>query len=348
MKLALVNTTPEWGGGERWFLDAAVALRQRGHAVLLFAEGGSPLHERCQAIAPDAAMAKKELRRICKDHPPDVVLVNSGRDLRFALKGVSKKSPIRFVMRRGIDRPLNDHFLRRPSWKRLSAILVNSDATGCTIRQSLRWFPSDRVRRIYNPVTLDARERVPRAEGQPLRLGTVARLVRQKGHATLLDAVAKLDGLDWTLDLAGDGKLRPSIEAQIAKLGLGDRVRLHGHVDDLPAFYANLDVALVPSLYEGFGFVAAEAALASLPVIATNVSSLPEIVRHEETGLLVPVGDADALATAIRRLAEDPPLANALGDRARELALERFGLRDLTDRLEVLLHEAKDWPATKP
>jgi glycosyltransferase involved in cell wall biosynthesis len=110
-------------------------------------------------------------------------------------------------------------------------------------------------------------------------------------------------------------------------LGLGDRLRLVGFRDDIETLFGAADAVTVPSTRpEPFGLVAVEAAVAGLPVIAAAHGGLPEIIRHEETGLLVEPGNPDALARAIRALVDDPGRAGALGAAAAADAAARFSV----------------------
>lgn len=338
MKVGFLNTNPDWGGGERWFLDASTALAERGHAVLRFGRPGTPLFRRWGAAArPRAALTDPEAADL------DVLLCNSGRELRQALRLLPGPTGPRLVLRRGLDRPLRDNWIRRRSWRRLSAILVNSEATGATVRESLPWFPEARVRRIYNPVTLDAV--ADESRSGPYRLGIVGRLVGQKGHDVLLEALPLLEGLDWTLTVAGDGALADDVRERARRLGVDGRCRFLGEVRAVGAVYAALDLVVIPSRYEGFCFVAVEAALAGRPVVASRVSSLPEVVLDGETGVLVPPEDPPALAAAILERARDPEGSRAMGEAGRRRARERFDPGALMDELEAFLAEAADRPA---
>ncbi|MCB9881993.1 MAG: glycosyltransferase [Planctomycetes bacterium] len=336
MKIGLVNGNTTWGGGERWFADAARALEDRGHDVLVFTPPAGELGRRLTARAiPVVEFVREHLAS------RDVVLCNTGKDVRRARRTARSREP-RLVMRRGIDRPLVDNVFRRRVWKDLTAILVNSEATRETVKRSLPWFPEDRIQRIYNPVTLYGDDPLPIENvGGPLRIGCVGRLVPQKGLDVLLEALTLLPReLAWRCEIAGEGKLRPTLERALLERGLVGRLHLLGHVDDLGAYYAHRDLVVMPSRYEGFGFVAIEAALRGLPVIASDVSSLRELVEHDVTGLLCPVGDAALFSDAIQRLARDLPLRRHLGERARQRALSRFAPEPIHDALARFLAEA--------
>jgi glycosyltransferase involved in cell wall biosynthesis len=153
-------------------------------------------------------------------------------------------------------------------------------------------------------------------------IGTVSRLSPEKGVSYLVEAFAGLRarfGDRVRLRIAGDGPERRRIEALMRQLGIGDAVELRGWVEHeaLPAFLNGLDVFVLPSVFEGFGVAAVEAAATGLPVVASNVHGIPDVVRPGETGLLVPAKDVAALGDAIARLVADADLRRAYGEAGR-------------------------------
>ena len=170
----------------------------------------------------------------------------------------------------------------------------------------------------------------------------VGRLIPIKGHELLLRAFAEArrDPLALELELAGEGPLRTELEALAVQLGVGDAVRFVGRVSPIAPAYERAAVVVVPSLGEGFGMVALEAAERGRAVIASSVGGLPEIVDDGNTGILVPSGDVSALAAAIVDLAAQPERAAAMGRAARERALREFSLDRCADRIDELYRAA--------
>jgi glycosyltransferase involved in cell wall biosynthesis len=174
----------------------------------------------------------------------------------------------------------------------------------------------------------------------------VAGLREYKGHAVLLDAVRLLGGRGARVRviLVGDGELRGALAARIEREGLAGAVELRGAVphQDIPAILSGATAMVLPSVtsrdgqMEGIPVALMEAMAAGLPVIATRLSGIPELVRDGESGLLVPERDAAALALAMERLAADPRLAGRLAEGARRTVRERFDRRRNVSELAAL------------
>jgi 2-deoxystreptamine N-acetyl-D-glucosaminyltransferase/2-deoxystreptamine glucosyltransferase len=154
------------------------------------------------------------------------------------------------------------------------------------------------------------------------RILYVGRLATQKGVRTLLEAVPLLRCRQARLLLVGDGPLRAKLERQAARLGLAGRVCVTGFVPhaQVAAYLHHADLLVLPSVYEELGSVLVEAMQAGLPVVASAVGGIPEVVADGVTGRLVPPGDPAPLAAAIDEVLGDPGLAHRLGEAARARA----------------------------
>jgi len=171
-------------------------------------------------------------------------------------------------------------------------------------------------------------------------VGAVARLSPEKGLDDLLRAVARLAGRGLTvrLVLAGDGPERGRLERLAGELGIAGRVDFRGEVphERVPAVLGELDIFAMPSRAEGFGVAALEAQAMQLPVVATRVHGIPDVVEDGVSGLLTPPRDLDALADAIARLAADAELRAAFGRAGRALVEARYRWEENTAQMERL------------
>jgi glycosyltransferase involved in cell wall biosynthesis len=173
--------------------------------------------------------------------------------------------------------------------------------------------------------------------------GMASRMIPGKGHDLALAAVRSLDDVipGLRLLLAGDGELRGRLEIDAAAVP-GGVVRILGFVDDMRGFMASCDCLLFltdPRLGEGFGLAALEAMAAGLPVVATHVASLPEIVGPD-AGILVPPGSVEAVVVALRRLASDTEMRRAMGQLGTVRATECFDLASMVERTADVYREA--------
>jgi glycosyltransferase involved in cell wall biosynthesis len=181
-----------------------------------------------------------------------------------------------------------------------------------------------------DPGLFHPRPDVARVRGRLMT--TTSSDVPLKGLAPLLEALAKVrtEREDVELVTIGKPKKNSSIPRLIERLGLQNAVRFVSGIstERIVELYAEAELAVVPSLYEGFSLPAAEAMACGVPLVATTGGALPEVVGNdEESGLLVPPGDVDALAAAVLRALGDADLRRRMGAAGRERALERFTWR---------------------
>jgi glycosyltransferase involved in cell wall biosynthesis len=163
------------------------------------------------------------------------------------------------------------------------------------------------------------------AEGgnEPPRIVWVGRLQTPKDPLTLVHALGRLR-TPFEADFVGGGPLRRTLEREVERLGLGTSVRLLGDRRDVPSLLARSDVFVLASRSEGLPLSILEAMAAGLPVVASSVGGVPELVVDGETGLLVPAGDPERLAGAVGRLLADAALRRRLGEAGRARVREHF------------------------
>jgi glycosyltransferase involved in cell wall biosynthesis len=175
-------------------------------------------------------------------------------------------------------------------------------------------------------------------------VGTVSRLDdKRKGVACFLKMAARTASTHPRARflVVGEGVLRPELEAYAAQLGIEERVRFAGWRADVPRVLAGMDVFVMPSLFEGGPTTVLEAMAMALPVVATRVGMVPEVIRHGETGLIVGVGNAVELADAIGTLLSNKSLRDRMATDARTYAEKHFSVENMVERyLEVFADAA--------
>jgi colanic acid/amylovoran biosynthesis glycosyltransferase len=185
--------------------------------------------------------------------------------------------------------------------------------------------------------------RPPDGGADRLRVLSVGRLIALKGHAILIDAVADLraGGQEIDVTLIGDGPCRAALEGRARRRGVADLVHFAGSVgqDDIRAYFANADAFCLASFAEGVPVVLMEAMAMELPVVATTIMGIPELVEDGVSGLLMPPGRDDTLGALLRSLAEDPALRERLGRAGREKVIAEFDIATSAERLVSVLRD---------
>ncbi|MGH9760478.1 MAG: glycosyltransferase, partial [Blastocatellia bacterium] len=180
---------------------------------------------------------------------------------------------------------------------------------------------------------------------------SVGRLSREKGHVDLVEAFAKLwrsfPMIDAKLVIVGDGPERRTILDRADALGVGDRVVLTGQLDDLKPYYLVSDIMVLPSHSEGSPNVLLEAMAAGLPVVATRVGGIPEIVAHDGSALLVDPHRPDKMAASMAMLLADPDLGFRLAEEARRTVALHHSLSVRHRMLSGIYRDLVSEPASR-
>ena len=225
--------------------------------------------------------------------------------------------------------------LQRHAYRCAHAVVANSSASARQLETE--GVPRDRIRVIPNGVALERYS--SRAAARAIRtVITVANLRREKAHEVLLRAAASLIAAHPSLRfvIVGDGPRRAELEADARSLGLAQHVSFLGHREDVPALLAEADLFVLPSRSEAFPNGVLEAMAAGLPVVASRVGGLLDLVEHERTGLLVRPDDATELAKAIADVVRQPERAAALGEAARARVAARYSFDRMVEAFEDL------------
>ncbi|HET7233818.1 MAG TPA: glycosyltransferase family 4 protein [Longimicrobium sp.] len=348
MRIVLSNASKAWGGVHRVTEVLARGLQLRGHEVFVYGRPGSMLQERMRGVAPFEPILKGmdlsprvlwRTRQALKRHRPDVVIALMKKDVRLTVP-VARMLGIATIVRHANDQPLPPGPRGRLLYGGSATHVTNAEATRRTILASAPWLAPERVEVIHNGL-----EPAPFETAEPVeldlppgavRFGYVGSFEPRKGLRVLAEAWRSVaDPLpDAHLLFAGKGTDEAALKEM---LGGVQRVHWLGYRRDVPNVMRALDVLVLPSFVEGAPNVVQEAMAAGIAVIATAVSGTPELVRSGEHGLLVPPGDAPALASAIARLAGDAELRARLAAAGHARVRAEFTLERMLDRYEALL-----------
>ncbi len=349
MRILELITPSRIGGAEVHVTALAQALAARGDHARVFCPTGRPLVAYLQARGIEPLSWKTT----GKIDPATVLrLANLIRAERLELihAHLSTASFLGSLAARmtGVPCVATVHGFTSLFWYGMAHRLI---AVSAAVRDHLltQGIPAERIRVVHNGISLTRYTSVPAAEakralGLPADApvaGVVGRLSPEKGQAVALEAWTRVAAArpGARLLLVGAGADDDALRVRAAELGLEALVHFAGFQDDPAPYLSACDVVLVPSLKEGLGFAALEAMALERPVVASNTGGLPEAVADGETGLLVPPGDASALADAVLALIADPTRRAALGRAGRARVEAHFDADRQFDQLRRVLAE---------
>jgi glycosyltransferase involved in cell wall biosynthesis len=344
-----------WAGGQNQLWQLALGLRERGHRQWIVTRPGSPLARRAGShgfevlthpfrgeLDPRATLG---LRRMIVSHLPDVVHTHDPHSLTPAALAHRLVRPRPLVVgHRRVDFHIRANRCSR--WKYAHGadhlIAISGRVKEVLVEDGI---PDGHVTVIRSGIAL---ETPPPPEGPDLRTRagaptgtrlvlTIASTEAYKDHPTLIDAAGLLferrPDVRWVV--LGTGGLFEETVARAGRGGHGERLRYLGFVEGARGLLPQADVFVLTSRTEGLGTSILDAMAAGVPVVSTAAGGIPEMIDHERTGLLVPPGDAVALAAAIERVLDDRTLARRVADAAR-VRVRDFDIERTIERTEKL------------
>ena len=328
-----LDTARTWRGGQNQALLTVLGLRALGHRAVLVAHPEGELRRRAiegadlVPLAPRSEMdlaTAWRLTRVIRDIRPHIVHAHDPHavavaGLALAMKPPNPAPPL--VASRRVDFRFRPNAFSKWKYRQVDRFICASEAIRDMVIAD--GMPPDQVVTVHEGIDLEHVAAAPAAgihaefwlpHGAPV-VGNVAALVPHKGQKHLIDAFALVvrDLPDARLIIAGEGELRPALERQIREHRLEKHVVLAGFRPDVLSLMKGFDLFALSSVTEGLGTSVLDAMACERAVVATAAGGVPEIVRDEETGVLVPPRDAPAMARAIVRLLRDPDLRRRFG-----------------------------------
>ena len=367
MRVVQISSAQTLGGGERHLADLANALAARGHEVYAAVRPNSPLPNELSDLKRENivtlplrnsldVLSARKLARLVRQNKIEIVHAHMARDYPLAAYAVRRNPLAKLIVTRHVLFPLSR--LHKITLSHAARVVAVSEAVarglsaqGLTPRERIVVIPNginiqrfDHARSQFDRAAFCRRWKI--AEDR-LLVGSVGEIKSLKGHEDFLHAAAiivrRISNAHFLItgaDTSRTREHRTALEELVAKLGLANQVHLFGWLDDIAEFYCALEVFVSASRTESFGLAIAEAMACATPVVATETEGAKEIIENGETGLLVPVGGIEALATAVTTLLEDGTMRQRTGACAHQVVQERFSLERMVEATEKIYRES--------
>lgn len=346
MKILQISSARSFGGGEKHLVDLTNGLIKRGHDVYVALRSGSSLHERLEGINVFTLplrnsfdiLSTSQLKKIIRENEIEIVHAHTGRDYPLAALAV-RRTKAELIITRHVLFSLSR--LHRLTLSNVSRVIAVSKAVEKNLlAQNI--FPKEKIRVVHNGIEINNEQTIKTSRNTFL-IGTVGELKELKGHEEFIRAAAllvkKFDDVHFVI--VGSDNSKKKVNAQkfeklCVDLKIKERVKFINWIEPLRDFLSSLDVFVSASRSESFGLAIVEAMNCGLPVVATKTEGACEIIKSEKTGLLVDVGDVNAISNAVESLLKDKEKRKALGDAALQDVCERFSLEKMIEEtLEV-------------
>lgn len=352
--ICFFNSAIAWGGGEKWHLEVSDYLYTKGYNITVMAHGQSELLKRLkERNIPNIGFnvgnlsflnpfKLNQLKRIFKARNIDTIVINLSRDLKLAGLAAKNAGVTKVIYRRGSAIPIRDTFLNRFYFKNvITDVLANSMATKNTVlEKNPKLFPQKKIKVIYNAMdtsSFNLKNEVPKGKNKDeITLVNLGRLEAQKNQKFLIHLMSELKKRDFlcTLLIGGEGRLKKELQELATALNVSETVVFCGFIANPEQFLKRGDIFVLSSLWEGFGYVLAEASLCEKPIVAFDISSNPEVVQHEKTGYLTPLNDVKAFVDAVVQLAQNSTKRNKMGKNGRAFIENTFEKKIILKQIE--------------
>lgn len=353
-KICFVNTTPFWGGGEKWHFENAVAMAERDFNVHFILNSEGEIKKRIEKTGIDYFQTNigtfsflnfftnKQLTNYLLSKKIDVIIVNDSKDLKTVGLIARKVGIKRVIYRRGIARPVRATRFNKFIYSKLvSDIIFNSEETKNQFFMNLDESKiGAKQHLLYNGLEIKEYEQNPKTDAKTI-IGNASRLTEQKGIEYLIELAKKLkqNNINAKIRVAGEGHLQQKLEEDIKQNQIEEYFKLAGFYEDVHEFLSELDIYVCSSKFEGFGFSIVEAMLHKLPVVGFDISSNPEVIEDKKTGYLVSPFDVEELYQKTLFLINSEEDRIRLGKNGYEKAAEHFDREKGFERLEWILNK---------
>lgn len=340
MRIAHVVFSRNLGGLEQVFVDYCEALAQEGHEVIAIVHPQAGILPMLKALPTPLTiktldnkglwdvLSRWRLRKMLRELKPDIAVAQGNRAISL-LKTAAKNICPRVAVNHGYN------IKRAIGFE--AVIAINEDMKE---RYHAAGQPLHTIHKIFNMIKMDKgfTPTHPAWRNPPV-IGAIGRFVEKKGFGVFVDALAGLEtrGVDFRAILAGDGELAPALKHQAQERGIAPKIDFCGWVKDKKHFFDAIDIFCFSSLDDVCPIVLLEAYMYGKPIVMTDCKGPVEIATRNQDALVVPKGDAAALADALAQLIQNPQESRRLGDNAFQKLASQFTMDVMGKRLSEAL-----------
>lgn len=353
IKIIYIITSLNFGGAERMLLDLVKNLDKERYEVKLatVVSGGSLVDEFRDAGIEVNIFQKKsklgfgviwQIYKFLKQENPKIVHTHLfGGDTWGRLAAILARVPV--IISTEHNTNLDESWFKRKVKKFLSLFTKRIVAVSEAVRQyslAVDHINKKKIVVILNGIEVEKFIAISEKKySSPPIIGVIGRLEKQKGHEYLFEALNLIKTIPWVLWVVGDGTLKGRLERLAQDLSLRERIIFLGARRNIVEILSQIDIFVLPSLWEGLGLAALEAAAAGKPIVASRIGGIPEIIEHEVTGILVEPKNVKSLADGLERMLLGEVEAKEMGKRAREVVVQKFSVEKMVREYEKLYEE---------
>jgi len=362
MKILHLTTHLNKGGITSYIVSLAMQLKKKGHVISVASSGGElvdaikkdsishidiPIRTKCE-ISPKELFSFLILRKYLKEENIDIIHAHT-RVTQVLGTMLSKKLKIPLITTcHGFFKP-KFHRKKIPCWG--NRVVAISKGVKDHLINDFN-IKENNISLVHSGINVDNAKECSSQQKEEIKskfniskdnyvVGTISRFSDVKGLDYLLKAAQIIlkDKDNFVFLLIGAGKEEEKLKEISKELGIQDKVRFITSFQDSKKFFSVMDVFVMPSIQEGLGLAILEAQLHKVPVVASNVGGIPEIVRHNSTGILIEPKDQHSLAQAILQLKNDNNLRSSIIEKAYQMVISDFSLKQMAERIENIYKE---------
>jgi glycosyltransferase involved in cell wall biosynthesis len=360
-RICFFNSSESWGGGEKWHFEMATRLAERNYDTIIVTNRKSELLSRVKKtklryfkifvnnLSFLNIIKIIKLTKYLKKQRVNTIIINLSSDLKLAAVSAKLAGVKNIIYRRGSALAIKNSWLNRILLQKfVTTIIANSIETKRTIlAKNDKIVDNKKIKIIYNGIDLNnlvvnEYTTILTKQNSEIFIGNASRFSEEKGHEFLIDMAKRLNdqNVNFKLLLAGKGKLEHKYKKIVESLGLTEKVIFLGFIDDMKSFNQTIDIFVLSSRYEGFGYVLVEAMAQQKPVVAFDIGSSSEIIENNECGYLIEKFDIDDLTSKVKFLIENKDIRNTMGSNGLKRVQEHFTIEKTINEVEKLVTQS--------